>query len=78
MKKFFTLTIMALLVAVGANAQDRKTWDFTKGFSATTIANLEADEAGWTKSESGSKKWAESKARTGNTTQKVATTPTCG
>lgn len=67
MKKFFTLTIMALLVAVGANAQDRKTWDFTKGFSATTIANLEADEAGWTKSESGSKKWAESKARTGST-----------
>jgi hypothetical protein len=65
MKKFFTLTLLMCL-AVCANAQ-RKTWDFTKGFSATTIANLEADTKNWTPSESGAKKWAESKARTGNT-----------
>ena len=37
--------MLALLVSVGASAQ-RKTWDFTKGFSATTIANLKS--AGWT------------------------------
>ena len=54
---------MALLLAVGASAQNRKTWDFTKGFSATTIANLEADETNWTASEGSGRKWAESKAR---------------
>ena len=45
MKKLFTFALLALL-SVGANAQDRKTWDFTKGFSTTTIANLKS--AGWT------------------------------
>ena len=67
MKKFFTLTVLALLLAVGVNAQERKTWDFTKGFSATTVANLEADAANWTASEGSGRKWAESKARTAGT-----------
>ena len=47
MKKFFTLTIMALLMAVGANAQEKKTWDFSKGWSDETLANLAAGSE-WT------------------------------
>lgn len=43
MKKF-TLLALGLLLTVTASAQQgRKTWDFRKGFSATTIAALEAD-----------------------------------
>ena len=54
MKKTFILTIMALLMAVGANAQDKKTWAFKeKGLSDATIANLDADASRWTKTESG-------------------------
>lgn len=67
MKKFFFFTFLCLLLSVDASAQGRKTWDFTKGFSGTTIANLVADEANWTYQESGTKKWAESKARTAET-----------
>ncbi|MBR1448791.1 MAG: chitobiase/beta-hexosaminidase C-terminal domain-containing protein [Prevotella sp.] len=67
MKKIFTLTMLVLFAfALGANAQSRKTWDFTKGFSGTTIANLEADATNWTASEGSGRKWAESKARTAN------------
>jgi hypothetical protein len=46
MKKLFTLALLAMLT-VGANAQDKKTWDFTKGVSDETIADLQAD-ANWT------------------------------
>lgn len=46
MKKLFTLAALSLLVATGS-AQDKKTWDFTRGFSNETIANLEADP-NWT------------------------------
>lgn len=46
MKKLFTFALLALL-SVGANAQDKKTWDFTQGFSDETIADLDAD-ANWT------------------------------
>lgn len=49
MKKF-TLVALALAMTLGASAQ-RKTWDFTKGFSASTISALQASfEAGktWT------------------------------
>ena len=67
MKKLFTLTALLLLMAVSANAQDRKTWDFRKGFSASTIANLQADTKNWTDSEGSGRNWAESKARTANT-----------
>ncbi len=46
MKKFLSLS-MLLALAICANAQQRKTWDFTKGISDETLANLEADGA-WT------------------------------
>ena len=37
MKKIFTLlSLVMLMFAVNANAQDRKTWDFTKGVSDET------------------------------------------
>lgn len=51
MKKVFTLTALALCLTLGAQAQTRKTWDFTKGWSDLTVYNLKADaEAGtsWT------------------------------
>ena len=49
MKKIFTLLSMVMfLFAVTANAQSRKTWDFTKGVSDATRAQLDAD-ATWTK-----------------------------
>ena len=44
MKRIFTLSLLALFVALGANAQAKKSWDFTK-WSATTLSNLEADAA---------------------------------
>src|SRR5574344_861922 len=46
MKKIITLTALLLAMTLGSQAQNRKTWDFTKGFSSTTIQNLKAD--GWT------------------------------
>lgn len=51
MKKIFTLlSVMMLFFVLGANAQDRKTWDFTKGVSDESRALLDADAAQWTKS----------------------------
>ena len=45
MKKFFTLTLLAVLVSLGANAQGlRKTWDFRNGFSQKTVNALKADQ----------------------------------
>ena len=45
MKKFFTLTLLAVLVSLGANAQAlRKTWDFRNGFSQKTVNALKADQ----------------------------------
>ena len=45
MKKLFTLTLLAVLVSLGANAQGlRKTWDFRNGFSQKTINALKADQ----------------------------------
>lgn len=53
MKKSFILTMLALLLAVGASAQDKKTWAFKeKGLSDETIANLNAD-ANWKAEDSG-------------------------
>ena len=50
MKKLFTLTLLLLAMAIGAQAQVKKTWAFQeKGLSDETIANLDADEANWTK-----------------------------
>ena len=47
MKKIFTLTLLSLIISLGVNAQSKKTWDFTKGLSAETVDNLNADEANW-------------------------------
>lgn len=49
MKKIFTLLAVMMLVFVSANAQSRKTWDFTKGVSDESRAMLDADAAQWTK-----------------------------
>lgn len=51
MKKLFTLIAAALCLCTSANAQTRKTWDFTKGWSDLTVYNLTQDAAagtGWT------------------------------
>lgn len=53
MKKIFTLLAVMMLVFAGANAQERKTWDFTKGVSEESRAMLDADGAQWTKSANG-------------------------
>ena len=58
MKKTFTLIVTALLLLTGlANAQNYRKWDFTS-WSATTIANLQAEDAaggvsgaGWSSTE---------------------------
>ena len=46
MKKFFTLSVMALLLSsTAATAQTlRKTWDFRDGFSTKTVNALKADQ----------------------------------
>lgn len=47
MKKFFTLAVLALL-SLTVQAQDKKTWDFSKGWSDETLENLEKGSE-WTK-----------------------------
>lgn len=48
MKKIFTLALLMLGLNLGTtNAQERKTWDFTRGVSEETIADLTADP-NWT------------------------------
>ena len=44
MKRFFTLTILALLASATVSAQGYRKWDFTH-WSAQTVANLMADAA---------------------------------
>lgn len=69
MKKLFTLlSLVMLMFAVNANAQDRKTWDFTKGVSDETRALLDNDGANWQKvadSEGVSTAWISSVKMTG-------------
>lgn len=58
MKRFFTLSVVALLLSMfGADAQNYRKWDFTS-WSSTTIANLQAEDAaggvsgaGWSSTE---------------------------
>ena len=48
MKKILSLCLaLSAVFATEADAQWRKTWDFTKGLSAETQQNLIADEANW-------------------------------
>ncbi len=46
MKKLLTLATL-LMLTLGMSAQEKKSWDFTKGLSDETIANLNADAANW-------------------------------
>lgn len=46
MKRLLTLAALLMLV-LGINAQEKKTWDFTQGLSEETVANLNADAANW-------------------------------
>ena len=47
MKKILALTTLLLIAVLGVNAQVRKSWDFTKGFSDVTKTNLKADVSKW-------------------------------
>lgn len=51
MKKFFASIALLATACLSVFAEEgdgyRRTWDFTKGWSATTIAKLEADAANW-------------------------------
>lgn len=47
MKKILPLLILLLTCVTAINAQQRKTWDFTKGISDATFENLSQD-ANWT------------------------------
>jgi hypothetical protein len=47
MKRLFTLLLLSLFITMGTFAQDKKTWDFTKGLSAETVDNLNADATNW-------------------------------
>ena len=49
MKKLYILSLAALgwLTAANADAQVKKSWDFEKGLSDETIANLKADASNW-------------------------------
>lgn len=53
MKKIFTLLAVMMLVFAGANAQQRKSWDFSKGISEESRAALDADGAHWDKTSNG-------------------------
>lgn len=51
MKKYFTLLSLAVLCALSAFGADdgyRRTWDFTKGFSASTLEIMAQDTEHWT------------------------------
>lgn len=47
MKKTFILSLFTLFIILCAGAQEKKTWDFSKGWSDETIANLQADTQNW-------------------------------
>ncbi len=48
MKKFFsTALVVAIAFSATMDAQVKKTWDFTKGLSDETVANLNADATNW-------------------------------
>ena len=70
MKKLFALLFVFCSVTLAANAQGKKTWAFLEaGLSSETIANLDADEANWTKEgtndDGTTTGWKEAKKHTG-------------
>lgn len=48
MKKIYFLLVAVAMTTFSANAQSRKTWDFTKGLCEETLENLAADGSNWT------------------------------
>lgn len=69
MKKIFTLiSLMMLMFAVTANAQDRKTWDFTKGVSEASQALLNNDPVTWSPQGDPATAWITNKSITGELT----------
>ena len=64
------MIVMLCTVAIAANAQGKKSWDFQgAGLSPQTITNLDADEANWTKEgtddNGNTTGWKEAKKHTG-------------
>lgn len=47
MRRLSTLLAFLVVVSLGTFAQEKKTWDFTKGLSTETVDNLNADAANW-------------------------------
>ena len=47
MKKILSISALLLAFTLGVHAQEKKSWDFTKGLSDETIANLNADATNW-------------------------------
>ena len=47
MKRLFTTTLLLLALVLSTQAQEKKTWDFTRGLSDETVANLNADTQNW-------------------------------
>lgn len=68
MKKVLSLLSLVLFFAFAANAQQRKSWDFSKGVSEESRAALDADGAHWTKTvtEGVTTDWTSSVNITGN------------
>ncbi len=70
MKKVLTLIFVFCAVAMAANAQGKKTWDFVgAGLCPETVTNLDADEENWEKEgvndDGTTKGWKEAKKHTG-------------
>ncbi len=72
MKKISTiLSVVMLFLVLGANAQSRKSWDFTKGVSDSSREMLDADAASWSKTvndDGVSTAWATNKSFEGELT----------
>ena len=47
MKKLLFFLTAFLPISIGLHAQEKKFWDFTKGLSAETVANLNTDTQNW-------------------------------
>ncbi len=69
-KLYFFVTLFLLFLVLGANAQSRKSWDFTKGVSDSSREMLDADDATWFKtiSDGVSTAWTTNKSFDGELT----------
>ena len=55
MKKLLIFAVFSLL-SLAVNAQEKKSWDFSKGISNETLADMAADASNWT--DKGDGRWA--------------------